>query len=114
MPAPNPILIQDDPACGRLQTETPPLFLIHDASGLVSGYMKLGRLGTRLYGIYDPKFNSSGLGGWQNVRDMALHYIMLIKRRHPRGQILIGGRLIFSGISCHSLPMHVLCTDVPN
>ncbi|KAH8777826.1 thioesterase [Diaporthe sp. PMI_573] len=91
MPAPNPILIQDDPACGRLQTETPPLFLIHDASGLVSGYMKLGRLGTRVYGIYDPKFNSSGLGGWQNVRDMALHYIMIIKRRHPRGQILIGG-----------------------
>ncbi|POS78110.1 thioesterase [Diaporthe helianthi] len=91
MPAPNPVAVQAGPACGRLQPETHPLFLIHDASGLISNYLKLGQLGTRVYGIYDPKFDSNGLGGWQNVRDMALHYITLIKRRQPRGQILIGG-----------------------
>lgn len=94
MPTPNPAIIQTGPAkCGPLQTETHPLFLIHDASGLISSYLKLGELGTRVYGIYDPKFDSNGLGGWQNVRDMALHYINLIKRRHARGQILISGML---------------------
>ncbi|KAG8158000.1 hypothetical protein KVR01_012272 [Diaporthe batatas] len=91
MSNPNPLLIQDDPACGPLQGETHPFFLIHDASGLVSSYLKLGPLGTRVYALHDPKFENNGHCGWQSVRDMALHYITLIRRRHSRGQIIIGG-----------------------
>lgn len=89
MPISNPLLIQGS---AKSRSGRPaPLFLIHDASGQASAYFKLGPLGRSVYGLYDPKFDSNGLGGWQDVRDMAQHYIMLIRRHVLRGPIILGG-----------------------
>lgn len=102
MPAPNPVLIQSGSAAnGQLHPGVqPPLFLIHDASGLISAYFKLGDIGRPVYGIYDPKFDDNGLSGWQDVRDMALQYVRLIKRQHSRGEVLLGGRLMILCLLC--------------
>lgn len=47
--AKNPILIQKAP---RNSTKSPPLFLIHDASGTVLSYYRLGGLDRDVYGMY--------------------------------------------------------------
>ncbi|KAL0932754.1 thioesterase domain containing protein [Colletotrichum truncatum] len=88
MPTTNPALIQDIP---RSRGEPPPLFLIHDASGLLTSYFKLGSLARRVYGIWDPKFDADGIGGWQSVHAIAEAYIRLIKRVMLRGEIVLGG-----------------------
>lgn len=93
MPLANPILIQDVP---RSRTEAPPLFLIHDASGLITSYYKLGHVGRKVYGIWDPKFDQDGIGGWQTVQDIADAYLRLIRRVQLRGEIVLGGKLSFS------------------
>lgn len=93
MPLANPILIQDVP---RSRTEAPPLFLIHDASGLITSYYKLGPVGRKVYGIWDPKFDQDGIGGWQTVQDIADAYLRLIRRVQLRGEIVLGGKLSFS------------------
>lgn len=105
MSSPNPVLIQDSskrPVAVKSHSvrqsrngpndSPPPLFLIHDASGLISAYFKLGPLDRPVYGLYDPKFDSNSLGGgWQDVNQMAENCIRLIKRRYPRGEIVVGG-----------------------
>ncbi|KAK0381111.1 thioesterase [Colletotrichum lupini] len=88
MPAANPVLIQDIP---RSRNESPPVFLIHDASGLLTSYFKVGTLGRKVYGIWDPKFDADGIGGWQSVKEIAEAYIRLIKRVMLRGEIVLGG-----------------------
>ncbi|KAK2013654.1 thioesterase [Colletotrichum eremochloae] len=88
MPATNPILIQD---AHLYRKNSPPLFLIHDASGLLTSYFKLGTLGRRVYGIWDPKFDADGIGGWQSIEQIAEAYIRLIKRIMLTGEIVLGG-----------------------
>lgn len=88
MPTTNPVLIQNAP---RSRNQTPPLFLIHDATGLLTSYFKIGSLNRRVYGIWDPKFNADGIGSWQSVRDIAEAYIKLIRKVVIRGEIVLGG-----------------------
>ncbi|KAJ6265412.1 thioesterase [Bipolaris maydis] len=88
MHASNPVLIQDVPRSPSVQ---PPLFLVHDASGTIFSYFQLGALGRKVYGIYDPRFEQSGGGGWQSVVEMARMYIRLIKKVMLRGDIVLGG-----------------------
>ncbi|EQB52831.1 thioesterase [Colletotrichum gloeosporioides Cg-14] len=91
----NPFLIQDATAgrsYGRAKSLAAPLFLIHDASGNIFSYLKLGLLGgTRIvYGISDPHFGHEG-GAWLSIDEMARHYIKLVKKVMLRGDILLGG-----------------------
>lgn len=93
----NPFLIQDATAgrsYGRAKSLAAPLFLIHDASGNIFSYLKLGLLGgTRIvYGISDPHFGHEG-GAWLSIDDLARHYIKLVKKVMLRGDILLGGEL---------------------
>ncbi|KAI1673231.1 Thioesterase domain containing protein [Pyrenophora tritici-repentis] len=84
----NPVKIQDAlPAYAR----SPPVFLIHDAGGTVFSYFGLGRLGPRVYGIYDPRFAQLGNGGWQSILEMAEAYVRLIRKVVVRGNIVLGG-----------------------
>lgn len=89
MPTTNPMLIQDVP---RSRNEAPPLFLIHDASGLLTSYFKIAPLHRRVYGIWDPKFDADGIGSWQRVVDIAEAYLILIRKVVIRGEIVLGGR----------------------
>lgn len=93
----NPVLIQDGLTVSRPRNSSPPLFLIHDASGLISAYFKLGLLGVPVYGLYDPKFDDNGLGSWQDVQHISEHYVRLIKRQHRRGEIVLGGEWSIRG-----------------
>ncbi|KAF9697502.1 hypothetical protein EKO04_003960 [Ascochyta lentis] len=84
----NPVKIQDAlPTHAR----SPPVFLIHDAGGTVFSYFTLGRLGPRVYGIYDPQFEQLGNGGWQSILEMAEAYIRLMRKVVVRGSIILGG-----------------------
>ncbi|WQF84083.1 Putative mycotoxin biosynthesis protein UstYa [Colletotrichum destructivum] len=91
----NPFLIQDVAAgrgYGSARPSAAPLFLIHDASGNIVSYLKLGSLGgaRRVYGISDPRFGHEG-GAWLSVNELARHYIKLVKKVTLRGNILLGG-----------------------
>ncbi|TQN65089.1 Thioesterase AMT4 [Colletotrichum shisoi] len=91
----NPFLIQDSPAGrenGNASPSAAPLFLIHDASGNIVGYLKLGSRGgaRRVYGISDPHFGHEG-GAWLSVNDLARQYIKLVKKVTLRGNVLLGG-----------------------
>ncbi|KAJ5019857.1 hypothetical protein K4K57_009320 [Colletotrichum sp. SAR 10_99] len=91
----NPFLIQNATA-GRSYSSArslaAPLFLIHDASGNILSYLKLGFLGDarKVYGISDPHFGHEG-GSWLSVDQLARHYIKLVKKVMLRGDILLGG-----------------------
>lgn len=87
---PNPALIQD---YSGPQPSPPPLFLIHDASGMVATYYKLGSLGRKVYGLWDPKFDQDGIGGWQSIQHIAEAYARLIRRVTVSGEIILGGEL---------------------
>ncbi|KAI8214402.1 hypothetical protein K4K53_005975 [Colletotrichum sp. SAR 10_77] len=109
----NPFLIQDATAVrsyGSVRSLAAPLFLIHDASGNIFSYLKLGLLGgTRIvYGISDPHFGHEG-GAWLSVDELARHYIRLVKKVMLRGDILLGG-WSFGGIVAIQMA-HMLATE---
>ncbi|KAH3906227.1 hypothetical protein HBH56_205460 [Parastagonospora nodorum] len=106
MHASNPVLIQNVPRSPSVQ---PPLFLIHDASGTIFSYYSLGPLDRQVYGIYDPRFEQAGGGGWQSVVEMARMYIRLIKKVMLRGNIVLGG-WSFGGILAVQIA-HILATE---
>ncbi len=88
MHASNPVKIQDAlPA----HVQSPPVFLIHDAGGTIFSYFALGRLGPRVYGIHDPRFEQLGNGGWQSILEIAEAYVRLIRKVVVRGKIVLGG-----------------------
>uniref|UniRef100_L2FIA7 Thioesterase domain-containing protein n=1 Tax=Colletotrichum fructicola (strain Nara gc5) TaxID=1213859 RepID=L2FIA7_COLFN len=91
----NPFLIQNSTAgrsYGSARSLAAPLFLIHDASGNILSYLKLGFLGDarKVYGISDPHFGHEG-GSWLSLDQLARHYIKLVKKVMLRGDILLGG-----------------------
>lgn len=92
----NPTPIQ---TARKSRRDVAPLFLIHDASGTIFDYFKLGSLNRRVYGIHDPRFANSGGGGWESVDEMAQAYTLFIKKVVQRGEIVLGGKwsLILEG-----------------
>ncbi|KAH0439176.1 thioesterase [Colletotrichum camelliae] len=109
----NPFLIQDATAgrgFGSARPPAAPLFLIHDASGNILSYLKLGFLGgaRKVYGISDPHFGHEG-GAWLSVDKLAQHYIKLIRKVMLRGDILLGG-WSFGGIVAIQMA-HMLATE---
>lgn len=79
-----PVPIQRTPESGK-----PPLFLIHDGSGLVNYYQSISALGRDVWGIYNPKFPTSE--EWKDLKSMATEYAALMRKTSPSGPILIGG-----------------------
>lgn len=88
---PNPNLVQELPR-SRAPVHPPPtpLVLIHDGGGTVYSYHCLGRLDRPVYGIYNPHYGTDRVwaGG---IREMAAHYVGLIKAAIPRGDVILGG-----------------------
>jgi iterative type I PKS product template protein len=83
---PLPVPIQSAPG-----SQKPPLFVIHDGSGLVNYYQSVSALDRNVWGIYNPKFSSGE--EWKDVKSMAAEYATLI-RKTSSGPILIGGELV--------------------
>lgn len=115
----NPFLIQDTAASrgyGCASPSAAPLFLIHDASGNIVSYLKLGSLGgaRRVYGISDPHFGHEG-GAWLSVNEMARHYIKLVKKVTLRGNILLGGEpcTALLALDSSALPMFSIFPPPP-
>ncbi|KZL81167.1 thioesterase domain containing protein [Colletotrichum incanum] len=105
----NPTTIQDGPVPSEYSDGPPPLFLVHDASGLVNTYYKLAPLGCRVYGLWDPKFDQDGIGGWQSIQQIAEAYVRLIRRVMIRGEIILGG-WSFGGLIAVQMA-HLLATS---
>ena len=66
-----------------------PLFMIHDGSGLINSYEKMGEIGRPLYGIKDPHFGTGE--SWTDVMSMGREYAQLISGRSDGGPMIIGG-----------------------
>ncbi|KAF4818957.1 Thioesterase AMT4 [Colletotrichum siamense] len=87
--ASNPLTLQKR----RIKSSSPDnvaLYLIHDGSGTIANYTKLGNLDCDVYGIQDPHFASSQPWGG-GVVEMAKHYVSLIEKTTPRGKVVLGG-----------------------
>ncbi|CAL1711886.1 unnamed protein product [Somion occarium] len=55
----------------------PPLFLIHDGSGLTTSYARLGSLGCNVYGVHNPRFSTGN--PWEGgILEMASSYAVMI------------------------------------
>ena len=68
---------------------TAPLFMIHDGSGLINSYERMGEIGRPLYGIKDTHFGTRE--SWTDVASMGREYAQLIAGRSDGGPMIIGG-----------------------
>ncbi|EOO03203.1 putative thioesterase domain containing protein [Phaeoacremonium minimum UCRPA7] len=81
--------IQWRPRLGRAPAP-PPLFLIHDSSGLLFNYHLLDDLKRDVYGIADPLFGTEER--WHGgIPEMAREYVSAIQATVGKGPIVIGG-----------------------
>lgn len=79
----NPVLVQND------EEGNTPIFFIHDGSGLVNYYNKIGSLHRPVWAIYNPNF---ALGRpWPSVTTMAAAYADYISSL-TTGPLLLGGK----------------------
>lgn len=70
----------------------PNLFMIHAASGLALPYSNLEDLNFGpIYGISNPYFASEDANGFDNIKQMAKHYLKRIKSIQPKGPYYFGG-----------------------
>ncbi len=72
-------------------TQSPPLFLIHDADGDVSLYLNLAqRLNRPVYGVRS-RLDDQGIPYHTRIKDMAADYRQAIQSIQPEGPYLLGG-----------------------
>ncbi|EIN06889.1 ketoacyl-synt-domain-containing protein [Punctularia strigosozonata HHB-11173 SS5] len=102
----NVVLIQNGPP----NSETPPLFLIHDGSGMIDQYKRLRPLGRRVYGIHHPMLGTDGdwTGG---LLEIAALYATLIQRIGGRAACLIGG-WSFGGVVAFEVARQLMAIGV--
>lgn len=67
----------------------PPLFLIHDGSGICTHYHRLKAMNRAVYALHDPKFLDP-IDAWASLAQMADHYADTIAAVSP-GPLLMGG-----------------------
>ncbi|KAL1872671.1 hypothetical protein Daus18300_004217 [Diaporthe australafricana] len=67
-----------------------PLVLIHDGGGTCFSYYCLNPIGRLVYEIHNPHF-CSGKPWPGGIPEMARHYVELMRKAVPQGQILLGG-----------------------
>lgn len=82
----NPVRLQFDES-----SDAPPLFLIHDGSGIAKCYGRLSSVGRTVWGIHNPKFPTGEK--WEGgLVAMAEHYAALIRSKLSTGQgCIVGG-----------------------
>lgn len=66
-----------------------PLFMIHDGSGLINSYERIGEIGRPFYGIKDPYFGTRE--SWADVSSMGREYAQLISGQSDGESIIVGG-----------------------
>lgn len=87
--------------CLKATGNKPPLFLIHPVGGTVFWYISLAKYfdeNRPLYAIQDPGISALEIP-FDNIPQMAKHYINLIKQIQPKGPYHIGGASAGSNIS---------------
>ncbi|KAH7371924.1 Alpha/Beta hydrolase protein [Pyrenochaeta sp. MPI-SDFR-AT-0127] len=74
----------------QLHGSSMPLFLVHDGSGSVGSYSRLGDLGRDTWAIENLKVQEDGtwIGG---IQAMAELYCQIIQDVFPQGDIILGG-----------------------
>ncbi|TFY63793.1 hypothetical protein EVJ58_g3045 [Rhodofomes roseus] len=88
----SPFLLQDS----EHQTAT-PLVLIHDGSGMVHPYMRLGDLGRCVWGIHNPKLSTGD--EWKGgIPEIAEYYASLISAALDADRPCILGGWSFGGV----------------
>lgn len=78
----------------------PPLFLIHDGSGICTHYHRLASLHRPVYALHDPQFLDL-FSTWPTLEDMAAHYADIIASTAP-GPYLLGG-WSFGGVVAYEI-----------
>ena len=82
----NLILLQESP----LDNSSVPLFLVHDGSGGVGSYTRLGGLDRNVWAFENLTVQKSGM--WEQcIPEMAQLYCEMILDVCPEGNIIIGG-----------------------
>ncbi|KZT73005.1 ketoacyl-synt-domain-containing protein [Daedalea quercina L-15889] len=88
----NPMLLQE----GGDEMKT-PLVLIHDGSGMVHPYMRLGGLGRTVWGVHNPKLPAGDK--WRGgIIEIATHYVDLVRATVGAGRPCILGGWSFGGV----------------
>ncbi|KAJ3918687.1 polyketide beta-ketoacyl-synthase [Lentinula edodes] len=110
----NPVRVQD---CNKMN---PPIFFIHDGSGLVNYYDKVESLHRDVWAIYNPKFLFAL--PWASLKDMAVAYAEYISALST-GTILLGG-WSFGGVVAYEVALQlakrgvntkgIILIDAPN
>ncbi|KAJ3856279.1 polyketide beta-ketoacyl-synthase [Lentinula lateritia] len=109
----NPVRVQD---CNKMN---PPIFFIHDGSGLVNYYDKVESLHRDVWAIYNPKFLFAL--PWGSLKDMAVAYAEYISALST-GTILLGWS--FGGVVAYEVALQlakrgvntkgIILIDAPN
>jgi len=68
---------------------TAPLFMIHDGSGLINSYERMGEIGRPFYGIMDPHFGTRE--SWADMQSIGREYARLIAGQSGGGPVILGG-----------------------
>ncbi|PFH47919.1 hypothetical protein AMATHDRAFT_6301 [Amanita thiersii Skay4041] len=85
-----------------------PLFLIHDGSGLISYYHRLGSLERAVWGINNPHFETGE--SWHDITQMARYYADII-RRTEAGPVIIGG-WSFGGVLAYEISQQLKGSEI--
>ncbi|EDR13531.1 polyketide beta-ketoacyl-synthase [Laccaria bicolor S238N-H82] len=102
----------------RIQASSPPrppLFLIHDGSGLVNYCGRISPLGREVWGLKNPRFSSAQ--PWSSLVDMASAYAQSILKVST-GPLILGGVVAFEIAkqlaATHINVMGVILVDSPS
>nr|BAO20284.1 polyketide synthase 1 [Grifola frondosa] len=92
-------------------TDAPPLFLIHDGSGIAHCYGKLSPVGRTLWGIHNPKLPTGEK--WEGgVVEMGTYYAGLIKKVVGNKGCIVGG-WSFGGVIAYEAARQLIAAGVP-
>jgi malonyl CoA-acyl carrier protein transacylase/acyl carrier protein len=79
---------------GPGSSDQPPLFLLHDGSGMIDAYSKLGPIGSNVFGIASPNPRSEGRQhAASSLVQMARHYASAIAA-FTADKIVLGGTFV--------------------
>jgi len=70
-------------------TRAAPLFMVHDGSGLINSYERMGEVGRPFYGIRDPYLGT--WESWADIASMGREYAQLVVGRSGGGPVILGG-----------------------
>ena len=73
-----------------------PLFMVHDGSGLINSYERMGDIGRPFYGIKDPYFGTGG--SWADISSMGREYARIISGQFDSEPVILGGMQTPTGL----------------